>query len=321
MKPLRLLGAMLALTFAAASAHAEWPDKPIRLVVPYGAGSMGDLVTRVLGEELRQRLKQQVIVENKTGAGGNIGTIAVMNAAPDGYTFLVGATNNYVVNQFLYSSLKPDPMEALVPVSLLVVVPSVFFTNTKVPAKDFKSFVAWAKAHKGTVNYGSPGSGTTTHLSMFAIDKALGLGMAHVPYAGGAQAVQALLGNEVQAFLVGAALGAPQVRAGRLTALAVSAPARLDVLPDTPTFQEVGLGQVKASNWWGLAAPRGTPEAIVTRLAAAVVDAMASPSMKSHARDWGVTPIAQGPQAMAARMQEEVKIWERAVSESGAKAD
>lgn len=321
MKLLRLLSAMLALTFAAAQAHAQWPDKPIRLVVPYAAGSMGDLVTRVLGDELRQRLNQQVIVENKPGAGGNIGTIAVMNAAPDGYTFLVGATNNYVVNQFLYSSLKPDPMEGLVPVSLLVDVPSVFFTNTKVPAKDLKSFVAWAQAHKGTVNYASPGSGTTTHLSMFAINKALGLGMAHVPYAGGAQAVQALLGNEVQAFLVGAALGAPQVRAGRLTALAVSAPARLDVLPDTPTFQEVGLGQIKASNWWGLSAPRGTPEAIVTRLAAAVVDAMASLTMKSHARDWGVTPIAQGPQAMAARMQEEVKVWQKAVTESGAKAD
>lgn len=320
MKLLRLLAAVLALLFAA-HAHAEWPDRPIRFVVPYPPGSMGDLVSRVLGEELRQRLKQQVIIDNRPGAGGNIGTLAVANAAPDGYTFVVGATNNFVVNQFLYSGLKIDPLKALDPVSMLVDVPSVFFTNTAVPAKDFKSFVTWVRAHPGSVNYGSPGNGTTPHLSMFAIDKGLGLGMAHVPYPGSAQAVQALLANEIQAYLVGAGLGLPHVRSGRLTALAVSAPSRLDVLPDTPTFEEVGLGQIKASNWWALAAPHGTPAAIVNRLAASVAEAMATPEMKARARDWGVVPIAQGPQAMASRMQDEVKTWQRAVSESGAKAD
>jgi tripartite-type tricarboxylate transporter receptor subunit TctC len=306
---------------APSAARAEWPDKPVRIIIPYVGGAMGDVVTRLLSEGLRQQLGQPVIIENKPGAGGNIGARAVVDAAPDGYTVVVGATNNFAINQFLYKDMGFDPLTALVPVTMLVDVPSVIFINTQTPATTFREFVGYARANRGKLNFGSPGGGTTPHLSAALIGKTRDLGMTHVAYKGAAQAMAALLANDVQMYLVGAGIGLPHVKAGKLRALAISAPGRLEALPDTPTFAEVGLSDIEASNYWVAAVPTGTPPAIVQKLYEAFRAAIASPEARARFAALGVIPVASTPADTAARLRRDAVYWEKAVRETGAQID
>lgn len=314
-----LLAALCALLIPFA-ALAQWPDRPVRLVVPYGPGAMGDIVSRLLAEELRADLGQPVIVENRPGAGGNIGTAAVAQADPDGYTALVGATNNFVINQFLYK-MGFDPLQALAPVTILVDVPSVIFISGQVPAKDFAEFVRYARANKGKLNYGSPGAGTTPHLSAAIISQTRGLGMTHIPYKGAAPGIAALLANEVQFYMGGAGLGLQHVKAGKVRAVAVSNARRLDTLPDTPTFEEAGLFDVKASNYWAVAVPKGTPDAVVEKLSAAFRGAIARPAVKDRFAKLGVTPIGSTPADTGQRWREEADYWGKAVREMNIRVD
>jgi tripartite-type tricarboxylate transporter receptor subunit TctC len=312
---------LLAVLLACGAARADWPEKPIRLIVPYVGGAMGDVVSRLLADDLRNRLAQQVIVDNRPGAGGNIGTAAVAQASADGYTLVVGATNNFVINQFLYRNLSFDPLTALEPVSILVDVPSVVFVPAALPAVSFREFVGYARANRGRVNYGSPGSGTTPHLSAEQISRANDLGLTHVPYKGASQAIAALLANEVQMYLVGAGLGVAHVKAGKLRAVAVSSPARLALLPDTPTFDEVGIGQIKASNWWGLAGPRGLPKEIVEKIYSALRSTLAAPAVQARLRELGVLAVGNTPAEMKAQLAQEAAYWQRAMRDIGATAD
>ena len=318
-----LLGTMAFLTFALASlsSFAQYPEKPVRVIVPYAAGAMGDVVSRVLAEELRPKLGQAVLVDTRPGAGGNIGTAAVVQAAPDGYTVLVAATNNFVINQYLYPNLGFDPLEALIPLTLLVDVPSVVFTSAQVPARTFAEFAQYARANQGKLNYGSPGAGSTPHLSAELINRSRGLGLAHIPYKGASQAITALLANEVHMYLAGAGLGAQHVRAGKLYAVAVSSAKRLDALPDTPTFQEAGLADIKASNWWGAAVPKGTPPMVVRRLNEAFRAALASSAAQEQFRKLGVIPIDGTPEETLARLREEAGFWGKAVKEMNLRID
>lgn len=313
---IRLLAWLAFFPLAAAA-----QDRPVRMIVPYAAGAMGDVVSRVLAEELRPRLGQTVIVETRPGAGGNIGTAAVVQAPPDGLTVLVAATNNLVINQFLYANLGFDPLEALVPVTLLVDVPSVVFTSAQIPAKSFAEFAQHARANRGKLNYGSPGAGSTPHLSAELINRSRGLGLAHIPYKGASQAITALLANEVHMYLAGAGLGAQHVRAGKLHAVAVSSAKRLDALPDTPTFQEAGLGDIKASNWWGAALPKGTPAATVSRWNAALRAALDSGAAQEQFRKLGVVPIGDTPEGTLRRLREEADFWAKAVKEMNVRID
>jgi tripartite-type tricarboxylate transporter receptor subunit TctC len=321
MNLLRTFGAALLLVAALLDTASARSGPPIRLVVPYPAGAMGDTVARLIAGDLAIRLGDPVIVENKPGAGGNLGTSEVARAAPDGRTLLVGATNNFVVNQFLYRTMGFDPLEALQPVTMLVEVPSVVFVNASLPPKSLQEFVDWLHAHPGAGNYASPGSGTTPHLSMLEINRALGVTMMHVPYQGAAPALRAVLAGEVQACLAGAGLGLPYVRQGSLRAIAVSSNDRLSILPRTPTFREVGLPGVRASNWWAIAAPRGTPDALVDRVATEVRSILGEPQMKQRLEDLGVHAIADGPEAMRRRLAREVGYWRRVVVDSGARVD
>lgn len=315
---LRMLLSGLLIPFTAA---AQYPDKPVRVIVPYAAGAMGDMVIRVLAEEMRPTLGQPVIVEVRPGAGGNIGTAAVVQAPPDGYTVLVAPTNNFLINQHLYRNLGFDPLEALVPVTLLVDVPSVVFTSAQIPAKTFAEFAQYARANKGKLNYGSPGAGTTPHMTAELINRSRGLGLAHIPYKGAAPAITALLGNEVHMYLAGAGLGAQHVRAGKLYAVAVSSPKRLDALPDTPTFEEAGLGDIKGSNWWGAAVPKGALPEVVRRLNQAFRAALASPAAQAQFRKLGVVPIDDTPEATLRRLREEAQFWGNAVKEMNVRID
>jgi tripartite-type tricarboxylate transporter receptor subunit TctC len=323
---MRLLKAwLLALAaigaLAPLAARAQWPEKPVRIVIPYVGGAMGDVVTRLLSEGLRQHLGQPVIVENKPGAGGNIGTRSVADAAPDGYTIVVGATNNFAINQFLYKEMGFDPLTALVPLTMLVDVPSVIFINAQTPATTFSEFVSYARANRGKLNFGSPGGGTTPHLSAALISKTRDLGMTHVAYKGAAQAMAALLANDVQMYLVGAGIGLPHVKAGKLRAIAVSAPKRMDALPDTPTFAEAGLSDIDASNYWVAAVPKGTPPAIVQKLYEAFRAAITAPEAQARLAALGVIPVASTPADTAARLKRDAAYWEKAVRETGAQID
>ncbi|UUZ65036.1 tripartite tricarboxylate transporter substrate binding protein [Polaromonas sp. P1-6] len=314
-----------ALVLAAALAYplsvmAAWPEKPIKMVVPYSAGSLGDTVTRLLADGMRERLGV-VVVENKPGAGGNLGTQAVTQAAPDGYTFVVGATNNFVINQYLYKSLRFDPLKALDPVTVLVEVPSVVFVNSQTGVRGLADLTALAKANAGKFNYGSSGAGTMPHVTGELINKALGLGFVHVPFKGSPEVMTALLSNEVQMYVVGPAVGLPYVKTGKLRALAVSGSARLAVLPETPTFQEVGLGKVKAGNWWGVAAPRHTPRDIVNRFHAALRDALMQPAMQARLQEMGMTPVGSTPDATSRRLNEEARYWQGALQGMGISLD
>ena len=312
---LRCVLSTLMFLHLAAGAQT-WPERPVKLVVPFATGAMGDTVARLLAEELRPLLGQPVLVENRPGAGGNIGAAAVARAPADGYTLLVAATNNLVVNQHLYKKLDFDPLAAFDPVTLLVDVPSVLFIRPGM-GQTLADFTRQAQQQRGKLNYGSPGSGTTPHLSMHVIDQALGWGMAHVPYQGAGPAVTALLAGDIQAYMGGAGLGLQHVQAGKLIAAAVASDKRLGVLPDTPTFAEIGLGAHKASNWWAVVAPRGTPPAVVNRINTALLEAMKRPAVVERFDKLGVQARPTSPQAMAQVLVEEAAFWKKAVVATG----
>jgi tripartite-type tricarboxylate transporter receptor subunit TctC len=307
-----LLSAAAAIPFPALA--SSWPDKPVRVVVPYAAGSLGDTLARVLADAVRGTLGSMV-VDNKVGAGGNIGVDAVVQAPADGYTFLFAPTNNFVINQYLYKKMRYDPLTAIEPVTIVADVPTVVFVNSQTNSRTFPEFVRNAKAKAGKWNYGSSGAGTMLHLSGELINRAYGLGLTHVAFKGSPEVMNALLSDQVQMYVVGAAVGAAHVKSGRLHAIAVSGDQRLALLPDTPTFEQAGLGNIKAGNWWAIGAPQKTPAEVVNRFHAAVREAFAQPAVQARMQELGVSPVASTPQATALRFDQEARFWKGALKD------
>ena len=301
--------------------HAAWPEMPIRIVVPYAAGSAGDLILRQMLPGLQARLGQALVVDNKAGAGGNIGAMEVVRAKPDGYTLLLGATNNFVINQYLYKGMGFDPLQALTPITKVVDVPSVLFINSSLPALNYREFAEYAKANPGKLNFGSPGNGTTPHLSGVALSDAMGAQMTHIAYKGAQPGTTGLLGNEVQMFLVGFGVGGAHLSGGRIRALAVVANERIKVMPDTPTAREAGVPDVILSNWWGLAAPRGTDQSIVKRLSDEIRALQAQPAMQQFLSAQGFVGAANSPDDFARQLAREAAQWQSIVKKSGATID
>lgn len=311
----------LLVAVAAAADSSKWPERPIRVVLPFPGGGSGDVLTRLVGEELRARFGQPVVVDNRPGGGGNIGTAAVAQAAPDGHTLLMGATNNFAINQFLYKDLGFDPLQALSPITVVADVPAVIFVNAGTPARSVTQFAAWAKASRGKLNYATPGAGTTTHLSTELINRTLDMGLTHVPYKGGAPAMAALLAGDVHFYLVAAGSGAPLVKAGKLAALAVSSPGRLAAMPDVPTFTEAGLGAIRASNSWILAAPRGLPADIAGRIHATVRDWAATPAARQRLEEFGFVAVVRPPEETRTQLAAEALYWQKAIRDTGARLE
>jgi tripartite-type tricarboxylate transporter receptor subunit TctC len=307
-RQMMLTGLASALPFGRARA-ASYPERPIRMIVPYAAGGAGDNVIRLLSGPMEAKLGQRLVIESMPGAGGNIGAQAVVNAEPNGYTLLVGATNNFVVNQFLFTKMTFDPLEALAPITRLADVPSVLYSNPMVPAKTLSEFIEHARRNPGKLNYGSPSFGTTPHLSVERLKQLTGIDLVHIPYRGAQPALQALLTNDIQLYLGGVTLGRGHLEAGTLRALAVGTQTRLDALPDIPTAMESGVPGYTAANWWGLAAPKGTPPAILDTLYAAVVDALRDGDVRKRFADLGLLPGGEPPAAFAAAMRREAKEW------------
>ncbi|MFC6282927.1 MULTISPECIES: Bug family tripartite tricarboxylate transporter substrate binding protein [Polaromonas] len=323
MKNVSWFKAALLLTSTALgfSACAAWPEMPLRIVIPFAAGGSADNALRQMAPILQARLGQPIVIDNKAGAAGNIGAMEVVRAKPDGYTLLLGATNNFVINQFIYPTMGFDPLQALAPITRVLDVPSVLFTNANVPARTYREFAEYAKSQAGQLNYGSPGLGTAPHLSGFALSEVMGARMTHIAYKGAPPAVLGLLGNDIQMFLGSYSAMSPQLATGRVRALAVAAPSRLAALPHVPTASEAGMPGVVLSNWWGLAAPRGTDPVILQRLAGEIRHALAQPAIQRFFEAQGFVAGGNTPQEFTRQLGTEAKAWEGIVTRSGTKID
>lgn len=310
------------LTGAVGVAFAQYPDKPVKLILPYAAGGAGDVLIRHVQPRLEKRLGQPIVIDYRTGAGGIIGTREVVNAPADGYTLLFAPTNNFVINQFLYAKMGFEPLEALAPVTLVCDTPYLIYNNSTVPAATFAEFAAYARANVGKLNYGSPGAATVPHLSGYMLSEWLGANMTHVPYKGANPGVQALLANEVQMFIISFGTAGVHVASGKLRALAVAAPTRLPVLPNVPTTKEVGLPEgVILGNWWGIAGPRGLDPAIAARVSEAVRAVLGEEEVRKRYAEMGAIPVGNSPKEFADRMRSEAGSWKEIIAKTGARAD
>jgi tripartite-type tricarboxylate transporter receptor subunit TctC len=317
--PASLMVALAVIVCGSATAQS-YPAKPIRLVVPYAAGGAVDIVSRAIGQELTKRAGQQVIVENRTGAGGNVGSEFVAKSPPDGYTLLMASPAN-AINPALYTKMPYDPMRDLAVIALIGSVPSVLVSNKSLPVQNIKQLVALAKAKPGALTYGSGGSGTTEHLGAEMFKSAAAIDLLHVPYKGGAQVMVDLMGGQIALFFSNQLGVLPHIKAGKMKALGVASNERSGALPDVPTFAEAGYPDVNVSVWWGVMGPAGMPKEIVNQLNREIVTALSSPEMKERLESMSARPLGGSPEQFARFFADETTRWARVVKASGAKVD
>jgi tripartite-type tricarboxylate transporter receptor subunit TctC len=309
----RLLMTAAAVPFVATRARAaNYPDRPIRVIIPYTAGGVAENIMRLLAVSMEQRLGQKLVLEAKPGAAGNIGTQEVARAAPDGYTLLVAATNNFAINQFVIR-MQIDPVAALAPIAKAAEVPLVLFSNPEVPARTLREFLDYARANPGKANYGIPSLGTVNHLMMERLKQTSGVEITRVPFRGSPEATLALLKNDIQLFPIGLAAVGGHYKEGRLTALAVATERRVPMLPAVPTMAESGFPGFVASNWWGIAAPAGTPDNVLDTLARAVAEAQMTDTVKERFAVLGMLSPEQTRPQFAASVSAEAVLWREIV--------
>ena len=314
MRALALAGAIVASAFV--NAAEPYPAKVIRMIVPYSPGGTGDNIGRAVGAKLSELLGQQVIIDNRPGAGGNIGAEATVRAAPDGYTVVMAATS-LASNPALQRKMPFDPLKDLVPVSGCCEVPIIVVVHPSLPMKDIKEFVAYAKAYPGKLTYASSGIGTSSHLAAELFRVQTGIDMLHAPYKTDALAMPDLLSGQVPVMFMFQTAALPQVRAGKLRALAVSTAQRSPLAPELPTVAEAGVPGYEFSGWFGIFAPAATPREIVNKIAAAAVKAVQSPDLRERLSQQGFMAVASGPEQFAAFFRGEVAKWARVVKEGG----
>ncbi len=310
-----------ALLLASAGAWAQdYPNRPIRMVTPIAAGGMTDVVSRVVGARLAERLGQAVVIENRAGAGGSIGAEVVARATPDGYTLLFAYPGPIVVNPSLLKSLSYDPERDLASVSLLGTYPMVMAVHPSVPAKNVAELVDHARKHPGQLTYGSAGNASTSHLAMELVRREAGIEMTHVPYKGAAPAMTDLIAGRIQLVFDSVQLVMPQHQAGRLRALAVSSRDRSPTV-DLPGMAEAGLRSVDVSGWFAIFVPAGTPRPIIDRLSRELTAIVRDPAMVSDLLSRGIAAVGTPPEALATRVSEERKTWQRVIIQAGIRAD
>jgi tripartite-type tricarboxylate transporter receptor subunit TctC len=301
----------LAALLAGAAAAQNYPTRPIVVVVPFTAGGPTDALMRVLGERMRTTLGESLLVENVTGAAGTIGVGRVVRAAPNGYTLSVGHWSTHVINGAIYP-LEFDLLKDLAPVAQLTNYPMVLVAKNAVPAKDVKEFIAWARANKDKISAGSVGVGSAAHVAGIYFQNLTGLQFQYVSYRGAAPALQEVMAGQIEFLFDHLSHSLPHVRAGKVRAYAVTAPARSPSAPDIPTFDEAGVPKLHVSIWYGLWAPRGTPKDIVDKLNGAVREALADAGVRKRLSDLGQIippPAQQTPEALAAHQKAEIDKW------------
>jgi tripartite-type tricarboxylate transporter receptor subunit TctC len=316
-----MLAAVLGLAATgAAVAQADWPTKTVRIVVPFAPGGTTDLTARVVAEQLSQSLKQTFVVDNKAGAGGNLGANEVAKAAPDGYTFLMGTPGTQSINQFLYPKMPYDTARDLVPVSFVVRVPNVLMLNPGVPAKNIKELIALAKARPGAISYGSPGNGSTGHLSTELFKTQAGVFVTHIPYRGSGPMLQDLMAGQIQMSIDNLPSALPLIQSGKLVALGVTSERPVPTLPGVPPVASVLPGYV-AEAWFVLVAPAGTPAPIIDKLSAEVDRILKKPEVVERFAKLGATPVGGTPKQLGDFIAAETLKWKGVVKTSGAKVD
>ena len=322
------LAAIGSVAPSALLAQAAWPARPVRIVVPFAAGGTTDILARAMAPELAKAFGQSFIVENRAGAGGNIGAEAVAKSAPDGYTLLMGTVGTHGINRALYARLPYDPIKDFAPVTLVAGVPNVMEMNAdrarQLGIQNVRDFIQYAKAHPGRLNMASSGNGTSIHLAGEMFKHMAGVFMTHVPYRGSGPAVMDLLGGNMDVMFDNLPSSIQHIKAGKLKALAVTSASRSAALPDVPTLAEAGgpaLKGYEASSWFGLLAPAGTPPDIVARLQQECARALASPAVRDKLEAQGAIPGGSTPAEFARMIDDEHAKWAQVVKASGAKVD
>jgi tripartite-type tricarboxylate transporter receptor subunit TctC len=300
-----------------------YPNRPLRMIVPFAPGGASDFVGRILQPRMSELLGQQVVVENRGGAAGNIGVEAGARSAPDGYTFVLGNIGSIAINPAVFPNLSVTPTRDLIAVTQVVDVPSVLVAHPSFAPNNIKEVIDYARANPGKLNYASPGSGSQNRLEMEVLRKLAGLDMVHVPYKGGAgPALTGLVSGETHLMFVTASSAVPHVKAGRLKALAVSTPKRMEQFPNAATTEEQGYPELKASSWQGIFLPLGTPKDIVDRLHSVALQTMASPEVVQRLNNGGViVATSENPAAFAQFVAAETQRWAKVVKEAGATPD
>jgi tripartite-type tricarboxylate transporter receptor subunit TctC len=317
---MRLLTACFILAFSSAvMAQSDYPNRPLRLVVTVPPGGAADFIARLVGGKLSESLGQPVLVENRGGAGGTIAADAVAKAAPDGYTVLQNSITTHGVGPHLYSKLPYDPVKDFTPVSGLALLPLIMAVNSDLPPKSVSEFIAYSKTN--SVNFASSGNGGAPHMAAELFKSVTGAPLTHVPYKGSGPAVADLVGGRVQIMFDAAPSLIAHIRSGRLRVLAAASAERNRLLPEVPTFGELGYPKVAVSLWYGLLAPAGTPKPIVEKLNREVGRALGSPDVREKLLAQGAEPMPGTPEAFASFMQEEMAKWAPVVKQAGVKLD
>jgi len=313
------LGALM-LSPLAAQAQGAYPSKPITIIVPFSAGGTTDILARVIGQGLSRDLGQPVVVDNRAGAGGNIGAQAVARAAPDGYTLVMGTVGTHAINASLYAKMPFDPVKDFAPISRVALVPNLLVAHPAQPYKNVKELIAYAKANPGKVTVANSGVGTSIHLSAELFKHMAGVDIQNVAYRGSAPALNDLIGGHTAVMFDNMPSAIGYVRAGKLRPLAVTTANRSAALPDVPTVAESGVPGFEATSWFGLLAPAKTPAPVIARLNASIQKVLADPEVKKKLLEQGAEPLGETPQQFAGFIASESAKWGKVVKQSGASA-
>ena len=313
---------LLGVSAAPVLAADAYPSRPITLVVPYSAGGATDVIGRVLAQNLQEALGQPVIVDNRAGAGGNIGAQAVARAPADGYTLLMGAlTSHSIIATLERDKIKYNLEKDFAPISIVGTVPLVFVVNPSVPAKTLKELIAYAKSKPGEVTFGSSGAGAPQRMGAELFQRRAGLQLLHVPYKGSGPAMTDLVGGQVLMMVETVPASLPFIKSGKLRALAVTTPQRISMLPDVPTAAEAGLPDFEVSSMFGVLAPANTPKPIIDRLNSELVKILQKPDVKEKLLQQGAIATSTTPEQAAKRIHEEIAMWAKVIQDANIKAD
>ena len=317
----RLAFSVLGMVIAAASGAQNYPVKPIRLVSPYPPGGANDILARIIGQKLGENLGQQIVIENRGGATGNIGAEYVAKAAPDGYTILMGQASNLTINVSLMSKMPYDPVRDLAPVTLVATTPNLLVVHPSLPVRTVKDLVALAKAKPGSVNYASSGSGSAGHLAGELFKRVAHIDMVHIPYKGAAPALTDVVAGQAQIYFTSPISATPFVKGGRLRMVAVTSLKRSPSLPDIPTVAESGYPDIDVVSWWGILTPAGVPKEIIAKLHTEIVRVLALPEIKTKFADQGADVASDTPEHFAAYIKTEIAKWAKLIKELGVKSE